>query len=117
MAEVITIQFIGDNSLALVWHDGTIVSYAAEWCQVVTKIEDRDDFFPDKLDQSICKAFDKFIIEYIRGYPGNFKRNNEERLKEIVMQYEERKLTVDDMIYYLCDSGIRVFEARDYQHD
>ena len=111
-SEVVGIKGADNNSIFVIWEDGTIKSYVAEWCDIITKVEDRLDFNIDSLESLISATFDKLMAMSASELIYVFKDYDQEQINNyIIKPYRDGEFSIDMMTHYLSETEYKVFES------
>lgn len=114
VTEIIGLKGLDNNSLHVIWKNGSVMSYVAEWCEIVTKVEDRCDFDIATVEHTIHEKFGKFMETSPWERIQAFKDYDQEWIDNFITQpYRAGKLSVDMMTYYLSESEFQVFPPRE----
>lgn len=116
--EVLGVEsFASNNEIWVIWKDGTIRKYFAEYCDLITKVEDRDKNSVHCLELIINKAFKKLIDT------PNWYKSDEFNLynfswiqRRIIIPYKEGNCLIERMVHFLALSKMQVTDPKDIVH-
>lgn len=105
--------FANNNSLYVIWKDGTIKDYIAEYCDIVTKIEDREKDSVHRLELIVNEAFKKLIDTPNWYKEGEFKFHNYSWIhRQIIIPYRKGTCNIETMVDLLALSKMQVTDPK-----
>lgn len=116
--EVVGLEALAyNNRVYVIWKDGTIRDYIAEYCDIVTKVEDRDKDSVHCLGLIINKAFKKLIDTPNWYKTDEFNVYNYSWVhRRIIIPYKEGNCSIETMVYLLALSKMQVIDPKDTVH-
>lgn len=108
LSEVVGYYPIDNNRLYIKGQDGIIIDWVAEWCEVETKVEERDRFNLLDLENEIISAFRTLISKSDWAKRPDLV-NRELLAKEAVKKYHSMELSIAEMFFWLNNYKVKVW--------
>lgn len=108
LSEVVGYYPVDNNRLYIKGQDGTIIDWIAQWCEVETKVEERQDFNLHNLENEIISAFQSLISK-----PDWAKKADDVvrdlLAREAVKNHHSNQLSYTEMFFWLNNYKVKVW--------
>lgn len=108
LSEVVGYYPVDNNRLYIKGQDGTIIDWIAEWCDIQTKVEERDSFNLLNLENEIISAFRSFISKPDWAKDPDYI-DRDLLAKETIRKYHSMELSIAEMFFWLNNYKVKVW--------